>query len=95
MIAYKQLDAIHVNRDGSGRFEGPNAVAVWQLSLLAQGLKLELSRPPEAKVKPFSSNLKAAKEMTGLKTNNRVAQLERVLLMLEQAKSQVVFLEEE
>lgn len=93
MMAMKPLDVIYVKKDGSGSFEGKNATSVWQLALIAQGLKLELSRPP--KVKPFRSNLQAAKAMTGLKTNKREVQLERILVMLEQAKSQVVFLEEE
>lgn len=92
MMAIKKLDVIHVQKDGGGSFQGENAVAVWRLALIAQGLKLELSKPPEAK--PFSSNLRAAKAMTGLRTNKREVQLERILIMLEQAKSQVVYLED-
>lgn len=88
----KPLDVIHVKKDGSGSFEGEDAITVWQLALVAQGLKLELSIPLR---KRSPSNLKIAKEMTGLRTNNRVVQLERILVMLEQAKTQVVFLEEE
>lgn len=93
MMAIKPLDIIHVQKDGGGSFEGPNAIAVWRLSLIAQGLKLELATPPH--IKPFRSNLKAAKDMTGLRTNDKQQQLERILIMLEQAKSQVVYLVEE
>lgn len=86
----KELDTIHVQKDGSGTFEGENAVRVWRLSLVAQGLKLELAMPEQVPM----SNLKAAKELTGLRTNKREVQLERILVMLEQAKSEVVYLYE-
>jgi hypothetical protein len=93
LMAMKELDVIRIHKDGSGSFEGKHAVEVWRLTLIAQGLKLELSAPPEAP--PFISNLNEAKKTTGLRTNSREVQLERILLMLEQAKTQVVYLEDE
>jgi hypothetical protein len=87
----KNLDTIRIKKDGSGSFNGKNAVNVYKLALIAQGLKLELAAPH---LIDNISNLSKAKKMTGLRTNNRGVQLERILLMLEQAKSQVVYLED-
>lgn len=85
----KQLDTIRIHEDGSGSFNGEDAVNVFKLALIANSLKIELAFP-QFKL----TALKAAKEMTGLKTNNRAVQLDRILVMLEQAKTQVVYLED-
>jgi len=70
--------------------QGRKAVAVFTLAALAAGLRLEM-RCPGMKMSRHLSALAAAKARTGLRTNSRAKQLERVLLMLEQAKSEVVY----
>jgi hypothetical protein len=84
------VDTINVNRDGSGSFNGENAVKVYVLTNLACCLKIELACP---EVRRVLSALKAAKLITGLNSPKRQVHLERVLIMLEQAKTQVVYLE--
>jgi hypothetical protein len=92
ILNLKKLDTIRIREDGSGSFNGKDAVNVYRLALIAQGLKLELA-VPNMKMSRLSA-LQAAKRTTGLRTNKREVQLARVLVMLEQAKSQVVYLEE-
>lgn len=71
---------------------GKDAVQVFRLAALASGLRLEI-RCPGLKMSRHISALAAAKKITGLKTNKRQVQLERVELMLEQAKTQVVYVD--
>lgn len=92
MVQIKPLDTININSDGSGSFNGENAVNVYKLAHLASMLKLELAYP-SIRMTSCMSALKAAKITTGLRTNKREVQLERILVMLDQAKSQVVYLE--
>jgi hypothetical protein len=73
---------------------GPKAVDVFRLAVLVNGLKLEI-RCPGMKLSRHGSALAFAKQITGLKTNDRRKHLERVELMLEQAKREVLYVEEE
>lgn len=90
LVQIAPLDTIRIHDDGSGSFNGENAVNVFKLALIANSLKIELAFP-QFKL----TALKAAKGVTGLKTRNRAVQLDRILVMLEQAKTQVVYLEDE
>jgi hypothetical protein len=73
-------------------FQGEKAVEVFRLATLISGLQLEL-RCPGMKMSRHMSALSAAKGITGLRTNNRQVQLERARIMLEQAKTEVIYVE--
>lgn len=89
------LDTIQIGASGDATsFTGRKAVEVFRLATLASGLKLEISCPGMRMSRHITA-LKAAKQLTGLKTNDRAKQLVRVLLMLEQAKSEVLYIEQE
>jgi len=70
--------------------DGPKAVEVYKLAMIASGLKFEM-QAPGMRMSSRISALKAAKQVSGLKTNDRAKQLERIELMLTQAKSEVVY----
>jgi hypothetical protein len=78
--------------DHATSMRGPQAVNVYKLAMLIQGLKLEL-RCPGLKFSRFGSALKFAKRETGLKTNDRAKHVGRLELMLEQAKTEVVYVD--
>lgn len=93
MNTQKPLDTITVSDVGT-TFSGPGAVSVFRLAAIASGLRLEMEAPKGMKVSRVSA-LSAAKKLTGLKTNNRDIQLDKIMGMLGQAKSRVLYLNKE
>jgi hypothetical protein len=89
-----QIGKITVHATGSVSCDGLPAVQVFRLVTLASGLKLEM-KCPGLKLSRHGSALKFAKPITGLKTNDRAKHLERVELMLEEARKHVVYLNED
>ena len=75
-------------------FEGPDAVKVYQLSVLASSLRFEI-RCPGMRVSRHVSALQAAKKCTGLKTNDLELQLDRVERLLENAKRSIIVVDEQ
>jgi len=73
---------------------GRKAVEVFRLAALVSGLQLEI-KCPGMKMSRHMSALAAAKTVTGLRTNNRLKHLARAEIMLEQAKTEVIYLDEE
>ncbi len=67
---------------------GPGAVEIFRLAALASALKFEI-RCPGMKLTRGPSALAIAKLSTGLRTNDRAAQLARVERMLEEARAKV------
>lgn len=86
------IDKIVAHEGGSISCDGPKAVNVFRLASLASGLKLEL-KCPGMKLSRHGSALKFAKQITGLKTNDRAKQLARVELMLKQAHTEVIHID--
>ena len=86
------MDRIETENGEVRSMVGRDAVEVFRLATLISGLRLEL-KCPGMKMSRHMSALKAAKTITGLKTNDRAKHLARAELMLEQAKSQVVYVE--
>lgn len=72
---------------------GRPAVEVFRLAALVQGLKLEI-KSPGLKMSRHGSALKFAKQITGLKSNDRAVQLARAEMMLEEARGHVVHVKE-
>lgn len=60
--------------------EGPGAINIMRLATLASGLRLEMKG---LRLSRGRSCLAIAKQTTGLRTNNRAAQLAAVELLLE------------
>lgn len=93
MTVIKPLDTIRIGESGeASSFTGRKAVEVFRLATLASALRLEI-RCPGMKMSRHLSALAAAKQHTGLKTNDRQKQLERVLVMLDQAKTEVLYVD--
>jgi len=90
----KPMDTIEVREGGSISCDGPKAVNVFRLATLVSGLKLEM-KCPGLKLSRHGSALKFAKPITGLKTNDRAKHVARAELMLEQAKTEVVYVDRE
>jgi hypothetical protein len=90
----KPLDTIEIGATGGVSCVGPKAVNVFRLASLVSMLRLEL-KCPGLRMSRHMSALQAAKTITGLKTNNRAKHLERAEIMLEQAKSEVLYVERE
>jgi hypothetical protein len=78
--------------DSHTSMQGPKAVNVYRLAMLIQGLKFEL-KCPGLKFTRLGSALKFAKVETGLRTNDRAKHVARLELMLEQAKSEVIYVD--
>ena len=84
------MDTIETENGEVRSMVGRDAMEVFRLATLLSGLRLEdkgirLSRNVNCR--------KIAKQMTGLRTNDRAVLAERVALMLEQAKSKVAYVE--
>jgi hypothetical protein len=79
------MDTIAYNQSSTS-FVGRDAVEVFRLAALASSLSLEMKG---LRLSRHVSALAVAKQTTGLKTNNRAKQLERVLEMLDELKGKV------
>lgn len=86
------MDRIELHSHGSTSFVGETAVDVFRLTVLISSLRLELKTG--MKMSRGMSALKAAKRITGLKTNDRAKQIARAELMLENARRSVVVIKE-
>lgn len=73
-------------------FNGKDAIEVFRIAALISALRLEQKG---ITVRRGFSALKMAKQFTGLRTNLREKQIERLKFILEQAKSKVVYVTEE
>ena len=78
--------------DSGTSFSGENAVDLYRLILLKSGLKLEM-KCPGMKMSRHISALKAAKQITGLRSNDRAVQLATVEQMIARAEGKVVHVE--
>jgi hypothetical protein len=87
------MDTIELRANGGGAFDGPDAINVFRLASFVSGLQLEINCPG-MRISRHITALQAAKRITGLKTNSRAKHLERAKLMLAQAKTQVLYIEE-
>jgi hypothetical protein len=88
------MDSIQIKNGAATNMVGPKAVDVFRLAALVSGLRLEL-KCPGMKMSRHLSALAAAKTITGLRTNDRAKHLARAEIMLEQAKTEVVYVDEE
>jgi hypothetical protein len=77
----------HTTFQGSG-------VEILRLASLINGLRLEL-RCPGLKLSRRGSALNFAKRITGLRTNNRIAHIARLEIMLAEAKRHVIYTQED
>lgn len=81
------------NREGKLEYvQGPQAVEAFRLRMLITGLRLESSG---LKVSRGINCRKLAKELTGLKTNDRAVLAARLQLMLNNTVSQCLVVGEE
>jgi len=71
--------------------EGPQAIEAYRIKVLISGLKLEKTG---MRVSRGVNCLKLAKAMTGLKTNDRDVQIERLKLIFNNALANVLIVEE-
>lgn len=86
------IGTITVENGEARSFTGRDAVEVYRLATLISGLRLEL-KCPGLKLSRHGSALQFAKQITGLKTNNRAKHIARAELMLEAAKRAVVYVD--
>lgn len=83
------LGRIERSEHGAVTFSGRPAVDLFALTTLRRALELEI-RSPGLRLSRRISALKAAKQRTGLKTNDRRTHLARVLVMIEEARARCV-----
>lgn len=84
----KPLDTIESHGNGGMSFSGRDAVEVFRLASMISALKLEAKG---IRMSRGVSVLKIAKQTTGLRTNDRMKQAERLQVMLDNAKSAVLY----
>lgn len=88
------MDRIEISNGNATSFVGRDAVEVFRLAALISALSLEI-KCPGMQMSSRMSALKAAKGITGLKTNKRELHLARAKIMLEQAKTEVVYVDKD
>jgi hypothetical protein len=85
------MDTITLCRSGATMAAGRDAVEVFRLATLISALKLEKKG---IRMTRGYSALSVAKQTTGLRTNDRDTQIARIEVMLEQAKREVLYIDE-
>lgn len=84
-----QIGTIERTAHGATVFSGKPATELYALITLEHALRFEI-RTPGMRISSKVNALKAAKQRTGLKTNDRRTQLARVLVMIEEARAKCV-----
>jgi hypothetical protein len=79
-------DSIEFTKGGGVSYNGPDAVNVFRLALVIRGLHAESNG---MRLTRGRSALSVAKQLTGLRTNDRAKQSEAVERLLEEAKAKV------
>ncbi len=82
-------DTITIRDGHATSFDGRGAVEVYRLATLISALKLEIACPGMKAVR--GGALKVAKQITGLRTNDRAKHIAAVEKMLAEAKAAVQY----
>jgi len=85
------MDTVTLIDNGGASFSGPKAVNIFRLAHLISALKLE---GKGIRMTRGFSALAVAKRETGLKTNKRELHIARLEIMLENAKREVLYVDE-